>query len=79
MARRCQLSDVERPSEPLLCFLVLTLAVASPPPPSPTTYPLFEQAVFASLAEEFGGTTKVVRGDELLKDGDSYPMVSGKG
>lgn len=33
------------------------------------------KAVFASLAEEFGGSTKVVRGEELLKEGDSYPMV----
>ncbi|CAN0524209.1 unnamed protein product, partial [Ectocarpus sp. 12 AP-2014] len=37
------------------------------------------EAVFASLAEEFGGTTKVVRGDELLKEGDSYPMVHAVG
>ncbi|CAN0085797.1 unnamed protein product [Ectocarpus fasciculatus] len=37
------------------------------------------EAVFASLAEEFGGTTKVVRGEELLKEGDSYPMVHAVG
>ncbi|CAN0295995.1 unnamed protein product, partial [Ectocarpus sp. 12 AP-2014] len=37
------------------------------------------EVVFASLAEEFGGTTKVVRGDELLKEGDSYPMVHAVG
>lgn len=35
----------------------------------------FDKAVFDSLAEEFGGSTKVVRGEELLKEGDSYPMV----
>lgn len=31
-----------------------------------------------SLAEEFGGEVRVVTGEELLKPGDSYPMVSKK-
>jgi len=44
------------------------------PPPPPAIGPP-QQAVFSSLAEEFGGSTKVVRGDELLKEGDCYPMV----
>lgn len=28
------------------------------------------------MAEEFGGSCKVVKGDDLLKEGDAYPMVS---
>lgn len=34
------------------------------------------QAVVDSLAEEFGGKARVVKGEDLLKSGDSYPMVS---
>lgn len=57
--------------------------VHRPPPPRaprscPTSWCVFEQAVLASLAEEFGGSMRVVKGEELLKDGDCYPMVSKK-
>ncbi|CAM9629980.1 unnamed protein product, partial [Hapterophycus canaliculatus] len=37
------------------------------------------QSVFASLVEEFGGGMKVVKGEELLKEGDSYPMIHAVG